>query len=260
MTKLPVNHLVVKPTAAIEALSSTKDLDLELIGIEPLKSISSTLKLSVEAGGITESARFINTFGLDTNFFYIIESIKNDSVIYYERGIASIYQQDDKFFLKRKFIFLSGKNSYECSVSTDNAPRPVFCHHNTLVYSSIPPTYIEAIASENSVLCSSYSCIPHPVALQNNSVLARLDDKIESLSLDDNRLVSKIVNAIVTFGKQLKLKTSKLSLKRVEPEVIDLVPSSNVKAKKGSLYYDESDDTIKVYDGQAWKTLAFLEE
>lgn len=252
--------MTIKNQIAIEALGNNPDtFDLELIGIEPLKDINTNLKLSIEAGGITSESTFLNVFGLDVNFFYILENIKEQTPSYYERGIGYIYQLDNKLFLKRKKVFISGKNSFECAVSIDHQPQMLYSD-KALIYSSIPPTYIEAIAPENCVLCSSDSCIPNPVSMIDNSLLARLDNKIESISFDDDRLVSKILNAIVTFKNQLKLKTSKLSLKRVEPEVIDMVPTSNIKAKRGSLYYDESDNKLKLYDGQSWKTVAFLED
>jgi hypothetical protein len=102
--------------------------------------------------------------------------------------------------------------------------------------------------------------VPQPVQIQQNSFLSRLDGDIESVDFEDDRLVDKITKIIAKFTKQLKLKTSKLTLKRIEPETIDMVPTSNVKAKRGSLYYDEQDDTLKIYNGQSWKTIAFLKD
>lgn len=256
-----ISNLSIKAQTAIEALGNSPDsIDLELLGIEPLKNILPAFKYAIEANSINDSCRLVEIFGLDTNFFYIIESVHDNKVCGYERGIGSIYIKNDKYFLNRKRIFVYGNNSLECAVSTDNVPKSFCCNCDTYIYSSIPPTYLESLSVDNSVLCSSMSCLPHPVGMTEDSLLARMSDKIESVSFKDDRLVSKIINAITTFGKQLKLKTSKLSLKRVEPEIIDMVPTSNVKAKRGSLYYDESDNKLKLYDGQSWKTIMFLED
>lgn len=256
-----ISNLTIKAQTAIEALGNSPDnIDLELIGIEPLKKVLPSLKAAVEANGINDSCRFVEVFGLDTNFFYIIESVHDNKVCGYERGIGCIYLKNDKYFLNRKRIFVYGNNSVECAVSRDNVPKSFACNCNTYIYSTIPPTYLESLAVDNSVLCSSMSSLPHPVGMVEDSLLARMSDKIESISFKDDRLVSKIINIIATFGKQLKLKTTKLSLKRVEPEVIDMVPTSNIKAKRGSLYYDESDNKLKLYDGEQWKVISFTEE
>lgn len=258
---MTINHLKISHLVAIEAVrNNSENNDLELVGIEPIKSISPSLKSAVEAGGIAENNKFLNIFEVDTNFFYILESIVNDTVYYYERGIASIYHHNDKTFLKRIRIFVSGNNSAEATASHDGIPRNINCGLNTLVYSSIPPTYLEAISPEHCVLCSSISNLPNPVHIDNNSLLGRWDDTIQSISFNDDRLIDKFLYIVSSFAKQLKLKTSKLSLKRVEPEVIDMIPTSNVKAKKGSLYYDESDDTLKLYNGEKWRTIAFVKE
>lgn len=259
-----INHLTIKNLIALEALKNNNSCsDLELDGIEPLKFVSESLKHSLEFGGITEANKFASIYGFDNNFFYVIESVDTDtkSIIYYERGIAYIYSNDDRTFLKRIRLFVSGKNSNEFSVSQDGVPQPINCSSfKTLIYSSVPPTYLECLASEHSVLCSSTSSLPNPVTMENNSILARLDQDIQSLSFDSDHFVNFVVNAISKFAKQLKLKTSKLSLKRVESEILDMIPSSNIKAKKGSLYYDETDNTLKLYNGDSWKTLAFVKD
>lgn len=253
--------MTIKAQTAIEALGNNPDnSDLELIGIEPLKKVLPSLKAAIEADGINDSCKFVEVFGLDNNFFYIIECVSDNKVCGYERGIGSIYTKDNRTFLNRKRIFVYGNNSLECAVSKDNVPKPFVCNCDTYIYSSIPPTYLESLVVENSVLCSSMSCLPYPVNMTEDSLLARISDTIESVSFKDDRLISKIINTIATFGKQLKLKTSKLSLKRVEPEVIDMVPTSNIKAKRGSIYYDESDNKLKLYDGEQWKVIAFTEE
>lgn len=263
MNLQPINHLKISHLVAIEAVrNSSENNDLELVGIEPLKLIAQSIKQSVESGGITPENTFSNIFGYNTNFFYILESINEnpESVCLYERGIASIYQQDNKVFLKRIRLFLSGDHAGNATPSVDGIPKIIPCGTNTLVYSSIPPTYLEAISPEHCVLCSSISSLPHPVHIDQDSLLGRFEDTIQSISLNDNRLIDKFLSIISSFSKQLKLKTSKLSLKRVEPEVIDMVPTSNVKAKQGSLYYDESDNTLKLYTGEKWRTLAFVKE
>lgn len=237
--------------------------DLELIGVSALIDHSPILKQAVESNTLTENNSFKNIFGLNTNFYYVIESISNNAVSFFERGVGYAYEQDNKIFLKRHSPFVHGKNQLECVPCRDGVPHPFMCCGNgcrTMIYSSIPQSYLECFVVDHAILTSSEQFLPNPVQLKNDSLLGRFDGDIESVPFDDNRLVDKISNLVSKFTKQLKLKASKLSLKRVEPEIIDLVPTSNPKAKKGSLYYDEQEDSIKVFDGENWKTLAFVKE
>lgn len=258
-----INHLQIKNLIALESLENNfAYTDPELTGIEPLRYISESLRYSVEANDVTSANKFVNVFGLDVNFFYIIESVDKitKQICYYERGIACVYTKDNKYFLNRLRVFVTGKNGADFVVCNDGKCQPINADHLTLVYSSTPPTYLECLGAEHTVLCSSLSTLPLPVAMKKNSLLARFEDVIQSVNFDDNVFVNIIINIFTSFTKQLKLKTSKLSIKRAECENIDLIPSSNIKAKRGSLYYDESSDTIKVYNGTSWKTLAFVKE
>lgn len=257
-----IDHLKITKTTAIEALSNcNSNSDLILIGTSPLKFSFSSLKVAVENGVINDSSSFKNVFGYNVNFFYVIEQVDNNVVVNYERGIGCIYQKDGNTYLNRKISFVIGKNSVESGVNKTGTPFPFKCvNHNMVIYSSLPPTYFECLAPTNSVLTSSESCIPQPVPLVNDSFLARLQDGIEAISFSDSRLIDKISNLISKFSKQLKLKTSKLSVKRVEVEAVDLIPTTEVKAKKGSFYYDEHSDTIKVYNGTSWRSLSFIKD
>lgn len=259
-----IKNLKTSHITAMEALNNcSSNPDLELIGTAPLKDHSLILKQAVESNTLNDNFTFKNIFGFNTPFFYIIESISNEAVNFFERGVGYIYEQNNKIYLKRQIPLVSGKNRLELNPVQDGIPFPFRCCDNdckSIIYSTIPPSYIECLPTDNCVITSSLPLLPQPLRVDNNSFLGRFDNDLESVSFEDVRLVDKITNLITKFTKQLKLKTSKLSSKRLESEVIDLVPQTNPKAKKGSMYYDESDETIKVYNGQSWKTIAFLEE
>lgn len=257
-----IDHLKTNKKTAIELLKNNPNsLDLELIGNKDLPRYSKNYEYSE----LSEDLLFKNVFGTHTNFIYVIQSVccSTNSVCLYERGVGYIYENNGSYFLKRTISFVRGKNHSDCSVNYSNTPLDFYCSSEskyTILTSSLPYTYLESLVVPNSVLCSSDMCLPQPVTIKENSFLVRFDERIESVEFEDDRLIDKITKIISKFTKQLKLKASKLSLKRVEPEIIDMVPTSNVKAKRGSLYYDESDNKLKLYDGQQWKTIAFTEE
>lgn len=256
-----IDHLKLTSKMAIEGLCNCSlNNDLKLTGLTHLSQCSSSLKASINSGLLDDSALFKNVFGYNVNFFYIIEKIENDTVTSYERGIASIYKQNDNTYLDRKLSFVIGQNSVLATVNSSGKPiefGPL--NNNLIIYSTLPPTYFECLSPSHCVLTSSEGCIPQPVVLHNDTFLGRLDNGIEDISFSDSRLIDKIINLITKFTKQLKLKTSKLSLKRIETEILDLVPSSNPQAKIGTLVYDKETNELKVYDGKYWKALMFKE-
>lgn len=261
MTK--IQKITTSPTTAIEALSKSPDSeDLELVGHEPLVNVSKSLASAVKAGLVNSDHSFAKVFGYHTSFFYIIECVTKEKVTNYERGIATIYQKDNRNFLKRQIPIVNGSNASKCISSSSCGPIPFSCCDSdcTVLYSCVPQTFIESLCLDNCVLGTQTPFIPQPLQVQENSFLGRLDDNLQSIPLDNENFIEKIIKYIGSFTKQIKLKASKLSLKRVEPEVIDMIPTSNIKAKKGSFYYDESDDKLKVYDGEKWKTIAFVKE
>lgn len=259
-----IQKITTSPVTAIEALSKTlENEDLELVGQDSLVNVSKSLASAVKAGLFGEQHLFSKVFGYDTSFYYIIECINKEKVTSYERGIGYVYQKDNRIFLKRQVPIVNGKNANEVIPSTLCGALEFSCHENDaiIIYSTLPHTFIESLPNDNSVLATTQKAfIPQPVKVQENSILGRLDNNLQSISLDDENFVEKIINCISKFAKQIKLKASKLSLKRVESEIVDMIPTSNIKARKGSMYYDESDDTIKVYNGQSWKTVAFLKD
>jgi hypothetical protein len=256
-------NIKTSPITAIEALTTSPDnQDLELIGQSPLVNVSKALASAVKAGVINDSISFSKIFGYETNFYYIIECVTNEKVTSYERGIGYIYQQDNRTFLKREIPIANGKNAAQCISSSSCGTATFNCCDSdcTVLYSCVPHSLVECFPFDNTILASQSRFTPQPVSLQQNCLLGRLDDNLQSIPLDNETFIDKIVNAISKFTKQIKLKTSKLSLKRIECETIDLLATSNIRAKKGSLYYDESDDTIKVYNGNEWKTIAFVKD
>lgn len=261
-----IDHLKTTNQTAIELLSRSGDnLDYQLAGVADLAKYSTLFETSIKTGQLNDNATFKNIFGPNVNFYYAIQSVclKTQTPTLYERGVGYIYEKDNSFFLKRVLPVFRGKNQVECYVNYTGLPIDFNCSNEscyTYITSTLPFSYFECLVVPNSVMCSSSPLVPQPIQLSPNSFLSRLDGDIESVEFEDDRLIDKIAKIISKFTKQLKFKTSKLSLKRVESEVIDIIPTSNVKAKRGSLYYDESDNKLKLYDGEKWKTIEFSKD
>ena len=257
-----IKQLTIKKNIAIEAVKyCPASEDLELVGTKPLKNYSDQLKYAIDAGSITDATNFKDTFGYNNNFFYVLEVVNNQVVDGYERGVGYIYEKHGRTLLKRIAPLYSGKNSADCSVCRDICGKSFCSDENVLLYSSAPTTYLEALVVEHSVITSSDPCLPHLVHLPQDSILARFDKDIEGVTFSDSRFIDKLVDVFSKFTKQIKLATSKLSVKRAEADIVDLVPvnSATVKAKVGSISYDKLSDTVRVYTKKGWKTLGFEE-
>lgn len=261
-----IDHLKILPATAIEvATNNPHNLDLELIGIENLSNCD-IFKDSIRSGDINLDSTLRHLVGLNNNFFYSVECISNNNRCSvtngctYERGIGYLYEQNNSLFLKRLLPIV---NQYADNITQQNAkePRPFKCCESdstVIVTCIVPPTYLEALAVPHSFIMSGYyPFIPTPVQVQENSFLGRLKESIQNIAFDSFDFVNFVVNALCKFKTQIKLKTSKLTVNRIETNLIDIKATTDQKAVKGSLCYDELTNKLKFYNGNDWKTVVF---
>lgn len=251
---------------AIEvATNHPTNSDLQLIELDNIENCH-VFKDMIRIGDINENNTIRKTIGLNTNFFYSVECVPNKvnasikEGCCYERGLGYLYKQDNEVFLKRTTPIVSAYHDGSL-VANNLYPRPFKCcetDSTVVVTCAIPQTYFEALAVPHSFIMSSEdSFIPTPLQVNKNSFLGRLENCIQNISLDGVDFINFVVNALCKFKTQIKLKTSKLTVNRIETNLIDIKATSNQKAVKGSLCYDEKTNTLKFYNGNDWKTVAF---
>jgi hypothetical protein len=264
-------NLTISKKIAIEtALPCPKSKDLKLSGISSLSFINESLSIALSQGSISNDNTFLNVFGLDNLFFYHAEKVSNNIRLVLERGIGHLISIDNEVYLRRErpvCYYLNDSNepiasthAYDLTIDNDN--------EYIVVSSTLPPSYIELLYEQNAVITSSDSFLPQSVKLDENSVLARLQDKIVSLCLKDFGSLDdfqKAVNeALLSYKNQVTLGCSKLSMKSkrgvISSNIFQLNPTSNPPAKKGTFIYDETDDLLKYYDGSSWRSLAFTKD
>lgn len=217
---------------AIERAVPVKDSkDLELLGTESL-SISPDYKRLLDANRISSSQNsFLSLFGIDTKFFY---SVKFECTQhgFTERGLGYIYENEGKFFLKRFRPFYIIENN---SVIPAHTPRPIVCSedHNDYITASsyVPSTFTEVLTEPHSIITCEQTHLPTSVVLQENSVLGRNKDGIESIPIEN------LIN-----------------------DTLQLNPRPSAPERKGTLYYDENDDCLKYYDGEGWRILVWQQD
>lgn len=250
---------------AIELAKFNNCCDLELLGTTSLAQYNTSLALALKNNELSDDHTFKNVFGLDVRFFYSIELIENKQIVRYEHGIGSIYEVDNIIYFKREMPILSGSDSSSLEPCL-NGGCNLTCNDKQyiVVYSTLPYTYVEALAESNSVLTSSSPFVPTPVQLNENSVLARLDGEILSLSLTSEEFKKILIEAISKYSNQVSLTASKFSMKKknapISSNVFQFVPTSNPQTKQGIMFYDQNDDCLKYFDGTKWRRLVWQED
>lgn len=263
-----IDHLKTLKILAIEVAKNhpTKS-DLQLVGLEDIENCH-IFKDMIRSGDVNENNTLRKAVGLNTNFFYSIECVANkvkssvDEGCLYERGVGYLYEEDGLVFLKRIIPMVNGysDNSF---VANNLYPRPFKCCEtdSTVVVTCITPqTYFEALAVPHSFIMSSEDpFIPAPLQVKKNSFLARLEGCIQNVSFIGEEFVDIVSEAICKFSKHLKLKASKVTVKRLETTIIDIKPSNETRGVRGSLVYDSATNNLKFYNGEEWKTISLLD-
>jgi len=168
-----------------------------------------------------------NLYEPEKNIFYKIAVTKNELKNKYEEfGIGELIKDDDQIFLKRLHCFhyvLDDKTFNSRSIPDIDCPDD----HKIIVSSYLPEDYRHLFTLPNSVICSEDSFSANPVELQENTVLGRLDDRLQSI--DQNELWSILLQ-------------------------------NNKKPVQGSIRYNKKDKCFEGYNGTKWRALMWGEE
>ena len=236
--------------------------DIELLGTEALSEFPE-FKIAIGNGDVSSQKNsFLSVYGTDCKFFYSVE-VKSDSIGFIERGLGYVEQHDGKFFLKRNRPFYYIENGNAISLTK---PRPIAADDSLQVIAAsyAPTTYMELLTDANALITSTSPHVPTSVVVDNHSLLGRLDGDIESLKISDivneGHISEVALNAIKQHTKNLILKSSKVDVKRLTTNDLQLNPQQSAPERKGVIYYDESDDCLKYYDGTAWRVLMWQKD
>jgi hypothetical protein len=240
---------------ALELVINEDGSKYRLAGTKALAEYNEELARSIECGTTNKCHAFYRMFK-ENSFFYVLELISNNTVIQHERGVGRVEKIDNKYYLERSIPICYGPNSSQVS-ACHNGPSSFWPAPNEYIiaYSTFPHSHQEALILPHSVLTSHESCCANMVSLQENSFLARVKDDIVSLDANSDEFVNYIKDAISSYKNQLSLKSSKLSVKNLSTNNLQLNPSNSPSLKEGNLYYDAAAKTLKYYDGEHWNVL-----
>jgi hypothetical protein len=240
--------------------------DIKLCGIEALIECDEWIKTG--AAYLTSDCEFKNVVGTNYRCYYSLEQILNNETVLHERGVGSIVKRRKSFFLEREFPVVWGDNSKTAVPVRDIAKPTNFNVPGHLRVSSvIPPTYIEALASPYSVVASIHPFNPTPVEIEENSLLGRIGDVIQSVDMDELREMISIGNdaikALEDTQKQLKLKARRVDLTRkdavLSAPILRVTPkyttANRPKVQQGSIIFNTETKCLEFFDGHHWLSL-----
>lgn len=254
-------NLKVSPKTAVEtAIQLPKSTVFKLCGIEQLNKINPDL-----AAPIDESHLFKNVFGTDVKLFYVAEKVSSENkFIIRERGIGYVSSKDGEYYFNRitpiSLQFDDGKIEPCTNMCVDMLPA---AGETVIISSCYPATYLELLHNDHCLITSCDPFVPASPQISKNSFVGRLQEDIRAISFSDfsdiEELQEALLDSISKYSKQIALSCSKFNLKKknssLSSYLLQLNPSSDPPAKRGTIFYDENDDKIKYYDGTSWRSL-----
>jgi len=205
--------------------------------------------------------------GTDQNFYYYIaQRNKNGVIIRSEKGVGEVIEFKSQYFLIREFPTSHYDGTYEAPARPHTLID--FLPNLPLTISSfIPDTYYQALLSPFSVLCSIEAFTPSPVELEENTLLGRKDDLIQSIDKDELREILTDQSIIAAIGENpnvLKIQGRGVNLSKqdslLSTHILHVKPAYDsevrpTKPRRGSIIFNDETKNFEGYNGKEWKPL-----
>ena len=235
--------------------------DIWLMGTKALLDTPSLMPETYQDG---DTHHFTDIVGENNRCFYVIEHMVDNEARTIELGVGLVLQDDTHAFLRRESALMYGSRGSLNPIDPNDMRFAPFDNDGYLKVTSVfPPSYRAALGIPDSVLTSTKPFHPAPVAMEENTLLGRKEDRIESISMDDEILRSAFVDALMTTQRQLRLKARHLNLDRkdasVSAPILQATPVYNDSTKppgqRGRIIYNLDRNCLEFFDGTEWKTL-----
>jgi hypothetical protein len=219
-----------------------------------------------------EIATEITTIPLDHLFFYKIYQLKvtdkttDNTVVAYEQGIAKLVKNAKKIYLERKSHHISYENVSGKLEPLNGFGEDSFYEFKNedylIVTSYVPTTFLETLCLENSVLCTIESHNPCPVQIDENCVLGRKDNLLQSIDKYELKQIldDQIAVGLSEYAGPLPLATKSLAVSSDSeirsPKIVMLACERPRKPLAGTLIFNTSSKKLELFDGSVWRVLA----
>tara|TARA_B100001778_G_C18556983_1_gene615851 strand:+ start:402 stop:1175 length:774 start_codon:yes stop_codon:yes gene_type:complete len=235
--------------------ANNKNYNIELCGTAALASVNKDLQAAVNEGFVDlEKSCFKDNY-VDEQLFYCIDRISNadSSSVLCEIGIGTVIDKGQTLKRINPMFYVEDEET----VPSNNKFREFFSdtpNTHILVTTYTPTHFGQFFVQKNTMFATSTEpYIPLMVSVDDNSLIGRFDDDIQSISFND--LHNDTITHIQKYTKQLILKSSRLDVKKIKTNQLTLDPHKKPDAKRGTLFYNDNVDALQYFDGKVWRTI-----
>ena len=244
---------------------SARDTTMILEGFGCLPELSKTRRWE------REGTRFVDVIGDGYRCFYLIEELDGDRVLNFETGIGLFEINGDQHLLHRQISMTEGVGiTKQVRRTLPEQPPQRFDPEDGAVFriTSIQPnTTLEFYAAPNTILASSDSYTISPVEIEENALLGRKDDIIQSIDKEEFKEMMKdaIIESFTESQKQHDIKTRRINLTRknavISTPVVRLAPDNynnteKPPAQQGMVIYNTDKKCLEFFNGDKWIRIA----
>ena len=244
---------------------SARDTTMILEGFGCLPELSKTRRWE------REGTRFVDVIGDGYRCFYLIEELDGDRVLNFETGIGLFEINGDQHLLHRQISMTEGVGiTKQVRRTLPEQPPQRFDPEDGAVFriTSIQPnTTLEFYAAPNTILASSDSYTISPVEIEENALLGRKDDIIQSIDKEEFKEMMKdaIIESFTESQKQHDVKTRRINLTRknavISTPVVRLAPDNyndteKPPAQQGMIIYNTDKKCLEFFNGDKWIRIA----
>ena len=267
-----------KPTAfmSIQCGEVCQDDSILLTCPSNLVKLGGSSRYLIETGQVClKHSCLCDSVGEDTLFFYQI-TISNpnikaqiDEIVIIEQGVGKIYSEGSSTFLNRVIPITFTTEHGSDFVEVGKIPHLPSDEGQVIVVQKIaPPNYLHALYTENSIITSSEAFTTNTVEIQPDSVIGRLDGRIQSINGAEitGILDSKVLRSIITAHKgQLTMSANNLRMNgknaSITSPIHTFIPQSSRPSvlRSGSVVYNEKSGNLEFFTGKKWFKLTMEE-
>jgi hypothetical protein len=244
---------------------SARDTTMILEGFGCLPELSKTRRWE------REGTRFVDVIGDGYRCFYLIEELDGDRVLNFETGVGLFEINGDQHLLHRQISMTEGVGiTKQVRRTLPEQPPQKFDPEDGAVFriTSIQPnTTLEFYAAPNTILASSDSYTISPVEIEENALLGRKDDIIQSIDKEEFKEMMKdaIIESFTESQKQHDIKTRRINLTRknavISTPVVRLAPDNyndteKPPAQQGMVIYNTDKKCLEFFNGDKWIRIA----
>jgi hypothetical protein len=227
--------------------------DLELLGTDELSKKDIFVRSAFENNTIDRNtSNFNQNFNDGDHFLYMVQLQSQEcKVIVAEVGVGLLSNECKTIKRERPLYTINNGGSF---VPSTNGPMNFIndLDGTYLIAKNYTPVNLaELFIQGHSVIASSdKEFAPFPVAMEENSLLGRRKDLIESISI--NEISKEVQDSITSYTKQLILKSPQMNVKKIKTKQLILDSISEPDEKAGTLYFDKESKRLKFFNGKEW--------